>query len=552
MDLRRAFDLNKFDIARLSDDQLRGIVGQVVSVQYKDRQENQLLYYKPVSPVAEAVHTSRARYLCIGGGNGASKTDTLLAHVTALATGIFPQGLKPEVLAAWKAQFRGPVNVRVVVESLTTTLEPIILPKLQWWQWSGVDEPGGLRGHWGWIPRRCLRDGMWVRCWRSEPRILRVLCFNPDNPGEVMGESTFQFMAHNQEASSFASGDFHHVVHDELTTYPIWRENEARTMRVGGRMAIAFTWPDDPAIPVDWVYDQLYEKGQPGPAKNPDIDWFEMWSLHNKNLALDSVRKQAEAWSPEVAAVRIHGQPIRFSNRVHPLFTRHTRTWCVGCKAARGPETRCERCAGETPPERFEYNHVKDFAAERSWPAVFLLDPHPRKPHMMLWVQVDTWDDWWVVAEAEVAGGPDEVMAKCREVETELGLRIAARIGDRNMLSSPSGAQRGVSWQQEFDDVGLRCDLSDVSDVGRSRVNEMLVPDPDRKAPRFHIHPRCAGTVRQMERYVWDDYRNPEGKAQKQIAKDKDDDFPTLLKYLGNAGVTFRGLVGGARTLKTR
>ena len=74
MDLRRAFELNKFDVARLSDDQLRGIVGQIVTVNYKDRQENQLLYYKPVSPVAERVHQSGARYLCIGGGNGASKT----------------------------------------------------------------------------------------------------------------------------------------------------------------------------------------------------------------------------------------------------------------------------------------------------------------------------------------------------------------------------------------------------------------------------------------------------------------------------------------------
>src|SRR3990167_5200055 len=358
MSLRRAFELNQFDVARLTDDQLRGVVGQVISVQYKDRQENQLLYYKPVSPVAERVHQSGARYLCIGGGNGASKTDSLLAHVTALATGVFPLGLRPEVLSAWKAQFRGPVSVRVVVESLTTTLEPIILPKLQWWMWSGVDEPGGDRGHWGWIPRRCLRDGMWVRSWRSEPRILRVLCMNPENPGEVMGESTFQFMAHNQEASSFASGDFHHVIHDELTTHAIWRENEARTMRVGGKMMMAFTWPDDPAIAVDWVYDKLYEKGQVGPNKDPDVDWFEMWSLHNPNLALDHVRKQAEAWSPEVAAVRIQGQPIRFSNRVHPLFTRHARTWCAGCRANRAPDATCappkgpERCA-----EKFPYTH---------------------------------------------------------------------------------------------------------------------------------------------------------------------------------------------------
>ena len=38
-----------------------------------------------------------------------------------------------------------------------------------------------------------------------------------------------------------------------------WRENEARVMRVDGRMMLAMTWPDDPSINVDWLYNEVYE-----------------------------------------------------------------------------------------------------------------------------------------------------------------------------------------------------------------------------------------------------------------------------------------------------
>jgi hypothetical protein len=36
-------------------------------------------------------------------------------------------------------------------------------------------------------------------------------------------------------------------------------------MRVDGRlMLLAMTWPDDPSIAVDWLYDEVYEPGKSG------------------------------------------------------------------------------------------------------------------------------------------------------------------------------------------------------------------------------------------------------------------------------------------------
>ncbi len=525
-------ELTKSDLTQLSSEQLRAMAVRVLETQEHDRQENQLEYYKPVSDTALAVHRSTTRYLGVGGGNGASKTDTVLAELSMHATGVYPSSLPEGVRDTLKGKFRGPVAIRVVVESLTTTLENIILPKLQWWKWNGTSQPGGERGHWGWIPRHKLKGGQWTSAWQARTRSLTVQCHNPDN-GQYVGDSTWQFMAHNQDWSDFASGDFHHIMHDELTTYAIWRENQARTMRVGGRMYLCMTWPDDPSIAVDWAYDEMYERGRPGPDKRENVDWFEMWSTDNANLDQVEVAKQAADWDPQIAAVRIKGQPIRFSNRVHPGFSNHNTSVMV---------------AGE---EIF-YNHVVDFPVENLLPAIFLLDPHPRKPHMGLWVQVDTYDDLWVVAEVLCEGGPDDLRAQVDDIEDNLQLRVAQRLGDPNMLRSPSSSKRGVCWQDEFSEVGLRIDLGDDSDVGRARLNDYFKVDPDRRQPRIHIHPRCNTTIRQLLRYCWDDYRHVDDRAQKQLPKDKDDDFPTLLKYLMNSLPSYQNLIVGPQVLRTR
>ncbi len=128
-------------------------------------------------------------------------------------------------------------------------------------------------------------------------------------------------------------------------------------------------------------------------------------------------------------------------------------------------------------------------------------------------------------------------------MEHQYGLDVKLRLIDPNMGRSPASARRrNVTWQDEFGDVGLRCDLADDSDVGRARINDYLKPDPTTLEPRLVVHPRCPNTIRQMKRYVWDDYRAALEKPQKQLPKAKEDDYPTLLKYLLNSDPTFRFL----------
>jgi hypothetical protein len=545
-------DLDAHAITKLAPDQFRALLAQLVDVQSRDKMENQLLYYQPNSEGQRAVHLSRARVLGVSGGNRSGKTESCLADLAILATGVFPIGADPELLASWRERFRGPINIRVVVESLTTTLDPIIKPKLQFWRWSGVDRPGGEKGHWGWIPKLCLKNASWDSAWTEKTRTLVTICRDPDNFDRVLGESHWQFMSFDQDPSDFASGSFHHVLHDEPPPHAIWRENKPRVWDVGGRLMVAMTWPDDPSIPVDWIYDELYERGIPGPNKDPETEWLELSTLDNKFLNQEQVAADAAKQDERTRQVRTFGKPIRFSNRIHPLFTDHDSWWSfpAGREVYPTVEDGKYRCPETGSDDIAPFNHVREAHLEPTWPAVFVIDPHPRKPHMWLWVVVDPNDDIWVAGEGELEGDCVEVRQAVEKMEVELGLRTVMRLIDPNMGRSPASTKREVTWQDEFSEAGLSCDLADDSGVGRQRLNQYLKPDPRTRRPRFHVHPRCQKTIWQTKRYVWDDYRKNTERDLKQIPRDKNDDYPTMIKYLMNLEPTFQFLRDGGPVIR--
>lgn len=534
-------ELDNEKLSKLSEEDFRKLLADVAKFQADDIKENQLLYYRPVSEIAKSTHASTAHIVGIGGGNRSSKTETHLAELLTLCTGVVPLSIRGTYPLT---KLRGPVQARIICESLTTVLHPIMLPKLQWWRWSGADTPGGQRGHWGWIPRTSLIDGSWDKSWSEKIRLLRVYCRDPENPDRILGESTIQFMSHDQDPTDFSSGDCHVVLFDEPPKYAIFRENQARVMAVKGRLLLAMTWPDDPSIPVDWLFDEVYDKAQPGPMKDPEIEWYEFATTDNPNIDQGAVQKQMGSWSSQTQQVRIYGKPLRFSNRIHPLFTDTPTGWCFKCGTeAYIEENKCAKCqSGEVTT----YCHVEDFQYQSSWPVIFLLDPHPRKPHMMSWVAIDPYDDLWQVADLHVDGHPTEVRLAVDDLERRLGMRVAQRMMDPNMGASAPGVDRGVTWADEFRTAGLSCWLADDSDVGRSRVNEYLKPDKRTLRPRLHIHPRCSDTIFQMKRYCWAEHKQSLEKEQKQIPKDRYDDHPTLLKYALNMNPSFSLLKLGA------
>lgn len=519
------------DFATLTDEELVAQTEKLLSMQQQDRKEFALYYYEPTNKEVGRIHDFTCGTIGIFGGNGSGKTEHALVEGIIRATGIIPESLRPTYP---RSKIRGPINMRVVCESLTTVLEPIILPKLQYFSWSGLQPQDGPRGHWGWIPRHCLINGDWKKSYNTRLRMLSVLYRNPDTE-KVEGISKIQFMSYDQDPSDFASGDVHYCVHDEPPKYAIFKENRARVMRggAGSTLVVSMTWPDNPALPVDWIFDEIYDKGMPGKLKDPDVEVINIFSTMNKHLDQDEISKRASQMSATERNTRIYGLPIRFSNRIHPDFTDQPKSWCFECGRIVLVSTE-ETCADCGSPNTCSYSNVEPLTANRHYPCVCLLDPHPRKPHMLTWVQVTPNEDYEVLRTIQVEGGADAVRTTVEGIEAELGFTSVTRLMDPNMGRSPSGAVREVTWQDEFDGVGLRFDLADDSGVGRARLNDFIKPDPYFKRPRFRVDPSCADAIFQMKRYVWKDPKDQEGKDQSQEPLRVHDDFPTLFKYLMN------------------
>jgi hypothetical protein len=343
-------------------------------------------------------------------------------------------------------------------------------------------------------------------------------------------------MSYDQDPSDFASGDIHYNLHDEPPTYAIWKENRARCMGGGdgSTMLVSMTWPDNPATPVDWIFDEIFDKGTPGPLKDPDVEVINIYTTMNKHLDQDTVTLRASQMTKMERDTRIYGLPIRFSNRIHPDFTDQPKNWCYscGCIVLLAANGNCSTCDST---EVSEFCHVEPIEAVSTYPCFCLLDPHPRKPHFLAWVQITPNEDFEVVAVRQVEGGSESVRDVVHEVEEQFKFYHVARLMDPNMGASPSGGKdRDITWQSEFDLVGLHFDLANDSSIGRARLNDFLKPDPQFRRPRFRMDVSCTDAAFQMKRYVWADKKQSDTQDQAQVPLRKHDDFPSLFKYLMN------------------
>ena len=498
------------------------------------RQESQLYFYQPVSAEARKIHLSTAKVIYASGGNRSSKSDSCLAELSIQLTGIVPFCLK-DVYP--KEKIRPPIKARLICSSLINVWETALKPKLQWNRWNGRGDPGGPWGHWGWIPRSMLIKGRWEESWSASTRVLTL-----------NNNSTLQVMSTDQDLENFVGDSLHAIMIDEGCGESLYRENRIRTMDVGGRLMIGYTPPDETgaAWEAAWMYNQIYERGLPGPTKDPEVDSFTLFTEDNRMLDPVEIKKISDGLTDEQRETRLHGRFMHLSGLIYPIFTSQPAVWCFQCKKkAFVVNGLCSKCQGDNLAE---YCHeIEPFDTAYTYPIVYMLDPHPRKPYMMMWIAVGPMDDAFQIAEMECDLEPVELRDKVFELEGDLGLHVMKRVMDPNMAESPAHAagRRHVTVRDELDAVGLRCDLADDSFApGKTRLTQMLTPDPLTLKPQAHVFSSCQGTISQFKKFSWDEWSSRMGshKDPKPQAKEKFSDYPTLWRYFALGNHTFRWL----------
>ena len=522
-----------------------------------DQRATQLAYYRTANPMALPVHLSTAREIAVVGGNRSAKTTTMLADLAIQLTGHIPLSL----MAVYPRQkVRPPIRARLVCNSLTDTLEPVIKPKLRWDQWNGTDDPESGRGLWGLIPRHCLVGGTWEKAYSEKYRTLHVAVdtFWQGPHGEVCrtsGVSKVSFLSYDQELSAFTGASLHWIGHDELPPADIYRENRMRTLDVQGQVVTGFTPPDEIGIAradVVWFYDEVYERGLPGPDKHPRIDTITLYTEANTVLNAADIAALAARMTEAQREVRLHGKFLHLTGVVYALFTVYEAWWCFRCARRVLPLAGvCGHCRGD---DLGPFCHViEPFPVPPTWPVVFIIDPHPRKKDAMGWFAVAPSDDLYLIGELETDGTATEVAREVRGWEEAHHVHPVRRLMDPNIATETNDKLgRGWTLRRAYDEVGLRCDLAtDDVIVGIENVQDLLKPDARTRAPRFRAFRTCPRFIHGMTHWSYDEWARPGDREPKESVRDKLKDFPDLIRYLANDRPTFAGLTMG-RTLRHR
>lgn len=467
--------------------------------------------------------------------SNSGKTETMLVELAIALTGHVPMALA----ATYPMEkVHPPIRARLVCDP--NVLEAVIKSKLRWDQWHGIGEPGSGFGHYGWIPRHCLVGGSWDKAWSEKHRTLSVatdtMWRGPQGERRRSGVSTVQIMTYEQDISAFAGQSLHWVGHDELPRADVYRENRIRTLDVRGRLYTAFTPPDEIGVSradVAWFYDEVYERGLPGPGKAPHIDAFTLHTEKNAALPPEEIHTVAAGLTDAQREVRLLGRFIHLTGVIFPDFTAGGSWWCFRCakKIVIPAHGTCPSCTGS---DIVEYQHVvPPFDPPATWPVVMVVDPHPRKPDAIGWFAVTPRDDYVMLGEIEQGGTAQDVAKAVEDYERTHRIRVVKRLMDPNMATETNDKlKRGWTLRKEYDDAGLRCDLAnDEMHAGINAVRAALRPDSATRAPRLTFQSQCTRTTHAMARWAWDEYQRQGDREPKEHPRDKHKDFVDLVRY---------------------
>jgi phage terminase large subunit-like protein len=459
----------------------------------------------------------------------------MTGHIPLSLQGVYP-----------KEKIRAPIQARVVCNSLIDTLEPIIKRKLRFDQWNGVSKD---RGHWGWIPRHCLRNGKWEDSYSEKHRTLHVAVDNywvgqDGSVNSTRGWSSCQFLSYDQELTAFSGSSMHLIVHDELPPSDIYRENRLRVLDVRGQIYTAFTPPDEigqSRADVGWFFDEVYEKGVTG------VPGFESITLHtedNRILDAEAIHELASKLTEEQREVRLLGRFIHLSGVIFSLFSAHHSWWCFKCERKIVPvDSNCPYCTGN---DIDTFTHVMDpFVIPLHWPVIFVIDPHPRKKDMMGWFAITPSDDILQIGELEMDGTADDVAREVFAWEKAHRVQVVRRLMDPNIATETNDKlDRGWTIRRAYDEAGLRCSLAlDSVNAGIEEVNTLLRPDRRTRRPRFSVFSTCQRTIIAAGRWAWDEHANPGDKEPKERVRETYKDPMDIWRYMAMDRPSFGGYV---------
>lgn len=243
-----------------------------------------------------------------------------------------------------------------------------------------------------------------------------------------------------------------------------------------------------------WLYEELYIPWMTKADKKIEI--IQGSTYDNPHLSAEFVNDFASRLSEDEKKTRLYGEFSFLQGRVFKDFSRRTHVF-----------------------------KQQDWPTD--WPVYCAIDPHPRKPHTVVYLGVTADDVMVVIDELSVEGDIEHLADAMKELEKRKAYKVVTRRVDN------SGA--GTDWNRDsFIDqlakFGIRTNpmRKAEKDVAASiqKIQRLF------KNNQLAVLENCHNTIKDLELFQWENHLHPEKSGIKEAPKKIHDDFIDPLRYI--------------------
>jgi len=312
-------------------------------------------------------------------------------------------------------------------------------------------------------------------------------------------------MSNEQDLKSFESVDLGFVWIDE----PMPKDKFLATL-ARGRLGMIVFWTYTPLFQAGWIKDWIDEHINDDLANYIEAEMEDNCRIHGLRGFFDhkAIARMADSFPEDEKEARVFGKFGHLLGRVHKRFSR-------------------------------KIHVIKPFPLnEREWTTYKALDPHPRVQDHVLYMSVNSKGTKIISAELLSDGLVKTLYSRMVELETKMHFRIEDRIIDPSAFNDNQHtkeksvgtqlADLGEKWISGSKNLmaGIKR-LEDAFDY-EMRGGKFI------KEPEIYIFDSCPVTIKQLEEYVWAEYKGASADDREKSGrpKDKNDHMPENMHRL--------------------
>ena len=320
-------------------------------------------------------------------------------------------------------------------------------------------------------------------------------------------------MSTEQDAKEFESTDLGFVWIDEPMPKDKFNATIARA-----RLGMVLIWTFTPLTYSAWIKEWMDEHADGEYADYVEAELEDNCKVHGKRGILEHIhiKRMVDAFPEDEKLARAFGRFGHLIGRIHKSFRRKVHV-------------------------------VQPFPVdEKKYSTYMALDPHPRVADHVLWISVDKYGRKYLSGELLSEGSAKLLYERIKAFESAMHYRIEGRIIDPSAFVDDQHKEEASVGKQLFDlgmtglikgSKDLMAGIKATNDALHYEMKDGMLVMP----PELYFFDTCTVAIKQIEEYVWQEWKGSAKDDKKLNAhpRDRDDHMPENLHRLLLHNLTF-------------